>query len=75
LTALQSADRITAQSYQFSADIAALGPHGRGYRRTRFIFDTSEGTPRIIYRQDLSPLGWALGKEVRQAWLSAKVKR
>ena len=70
LTALEAGDYITTQSYQFSADVAALGPYGRGYRRTRFVFDTSDGTPKIIYRQDLSHLGWALGKEVRQTWLA-----
>src|SRR5207247_4313617 len=44
---------ITAHSYQFTADIAAVGHHGRGYRRVKFVFDTSDGTPRIVYRQDL----------------------
>jgi DNA uptake protein ComE-like DNA-binding protein len=73
LTALAAAgDLITTQSYQFSADIAALGPYGRGYRRVKCVFDTSTGTPRLIYRQDLSHLGWALGRYVRQAWLAAK---
>jgi DNA uptake protein ComE-like DNA-binding protein len=73
LTTLAAAgDLITTESYQFSADIAALGPYGRGYRRVKCVFDTSTGTPRIIYRQDLSHLGWALGRYVRQAWLGAK---
>ncbi|MCX6904447.1 MAG: type II secretion system protein GspK [Verrucomicrobia bacterium] len=72
LQALGAVDCITTQSYQFTADVAAVGPHGRGYRRARFVFDTCEGTPKIIYRQDLSHLGWALGKDVRQNWLSAK---
>jgi hypothetical protein len=35
----------------------------------RFVFDTADGAPRIVYRQDLSHLGWALGKQVRQTWL------
>ncbi len=63
---------VTGQSYQFTADIAAVGHNGRGYRRTRFVFDTSSGTPKIIYRQDLSNLGWALGKQVRDDLLAAK---
>ena len=75
LTALQATDCITAQSYQISADVAALGPNGRGYHRIRFVFDTSDGTPKIIYRQDLTHLGWALGKEVRDTWLLAKATR
>jgi type II secretory pathway component PulK len=72
LTALEAGDYITTQSYQFSADVAALGPYGRGYRRVRFVFDTSSGTPKIIYRQDLTHLGWALGKDLRQNWVLAK---
>jgi len=76
LTGLAAAgDLITSQSYQFSADIAALGPYGRGYRRVRCVFDTSTGVPLLIYRQDLSYLGWALGKYVRQAMLVAKDTR
>jgi type II secretory pathway component PulK len=66
----QAGPFLTGQSYQFSADIAAIGKFGRGYRRTRFVFDTTEGTPKIIYRQSLSHLGWALGKETRQVWLA-----
>lgn len=66
LTALEGGDYITTQSYQFTADIAAVGPYGRGYRRVRFVFDLSDGTPRIVYRRDLSSLGWALGSQVRQ---------
>src|SRR2546425_11885080 len=70
---------ITAHSYQFTADAAAVGHHGRGYRRVRFVFDTSEktdaGAPKILYRQDLTPLGWALGKDARQNLLLATETR
>jgi type II secretory pathway component PulK len=72
LDALQAADCITTQTFQMSADVAALGPNGRGYRRIRFVFDTSDGTPKIVYRQDLTHLGWALGKDVRDKWLLVK---
>ena len=75
LTRLQAGDYITTKSYQFSADIAALGPYGRGYRRVKYVFDTSGGSPQVVYRQDLSHLGWALGKYVRQTWLLAKDTR
>ena len=70
IQALQSGDYITTQSYQFTADIAAVGPYGRGYRRVKFIFDISDGSPKIVYRQDLSRLGWALGDDVRQTWVA-----
>ncbi len=67
IKALQAGDYITTRSYQFTADVAAVGPYGRGYRRVKFIFDTSDGMPKIIYRQDLSSLGWALGDKARQS--------
>jgi hypothetical protein len=57
---------VTTRSFQFTADIAAVGAYGRGYRRVKFIFDMSNGTPTILYRQDLSRLGWALGDKARQ---------
>lgn len=58
---------ITDQSYQFSADVAAIGRNGRGYCREKVVFDLSQGTPRIVNRQDLGAYGWALGPTVRQS--------
>jgi type II secretory pathway component PulK len=57
---------LTDQAYQFTADVAAVGPNGRGFHRTRFVFDNSDGTPRIIFRRDLTSLGWALSPWVRE---------
>jgi DNA uptake protein ComE-like DNA-binding protein len=57
---------ITDQSYQFSADIAAVGATGRGYCREKVVFDVSTGTPRIVNRQDLTAFGWALGTTVKR---------
>ncbi|HZJ17845.1 MAG TPA: hypothetical protein VFD27_22515, partial [Chthoniobacteraceae bacterium] len=37
----QAGRYLTGRSYQVSADIAAVGRHGRGYRRTRFVIDSS----------------------------------
>jgi type II secretory pathway component PulK len=65
-TANSGGGYVTTRSFQFTADIAAVGPFGRGYRRVKFIFDTSNGSPIILYRQDLSRLGWALGEKARQ---------
>jgi hypothetical protein len=70
VTALARGDYVTTHSYQFTADIAAVGAYGRGYRRVKFIFDVSDGTPKILYRQDLSRLGWALGEKARQSLLA-----
>ncbi len=63
----QAGRYITDQSYQFTADVAAVGRFGRGYCREKVIFDTRSTTPRIIYHQDLSSFGWALGSQVRLA--------
>lgn len=62
---LAAYDILTTVTYQIAADIAAVGPHGRGYRRVRFVFDTTTGLPQVVYRQDLSRLGWALGANAR----------
>jgi type II secretory pathway component PulK len=74
LQTLAQGDFITTHGYQFTADIAAVGPFGRGYRRVRFVFDISEGTPKIIYRQDLSRLGWALGRQTRDTWIAKNTR-
>jgi DNA uptake protein ComE-like DNA-binding protein len=63
---------ITDQSYQFSADVAAVGHNGRGYCREKVVFDVTAGTPRIVYRQDLTAFGWALGTEARSTSRAAK---
>jgi DNA uptake protein ComE-like DNA-binding protein len=70
--AIQAGPYITTRSYQFSADVVAMGPYGRGYRRSFMVFDVSDGNPKIVYRRDRSRLGWALGAETRQPWWSGK---
>ncbi len=69
VTTLAGRDLLTTRSFQYGADLVAIGPLGRGYRRVKFIFDISDGFPKIIHRQDLSRLGWALGDRVRQQLL------
>jgi DNA uptake protein ComE-like DNA-binding protein len=68
--ALARGNYLTTRTFQFTADIAAVGPHGRGYRRVKFVFDTSDGECKILYRQDLSRLGWALGDTARETWIA-----
>ena len=76
LAALQARDILTVQSYQFTADIAALGHFGRGYHRVKFVLDTADGTPAAVrYRQDLTHLGWALGKQTRELILTSAKDR
>ncbi|MGH9592638.1 MAG: hypothetical protein ACRD5L_06065, partial [Bryobacteraceae bacterium] len=72
--ALASRDLVTTKSFQFTADIAAVGPFGRGYRRVKFVFDISEGAPKILYRQDLTRLGWALGEKARETYMAANTQ-
>ena len=69
---MQAGPYITDQSYQFSVDVAAVGKNGRGYCREKVVFDLSKGTPRMIYRQDLSAYGWALGATARQTLKAAQ---
>ena len=57
---------LTTQSYQFTADVAAVGHHGLGLRRVQFVFDTSGEEPKVLYRRDLSRLGWPLPAELRR---------
>jgi type II secretory pathway component PulK len=51
---------LTARSYQFSADIVSVAGNGRAFRRCRIVVDARNSPPRVIYRQDLTPLGWPL---------------
>jgi len=74
-SALRAGRFLTGKSYQFTADIAAVGHYGRGYRRVQYVFDTSEGAPKIVYRQDLTHMGWALGNPVRNRLLLANTIR
>ena len=55
---------ITTKSYQFSADIVAVSGDGRAFRRCRIIVDAAESPPRLIYRQDLTALGWPLSPDI-----------
>jgi type II secretory pathway component PulK len=66
---------VCGRSFQFSADIAAVGPHGRGYKRVKYVFDVADGYAQMKMRQDLTYLGWALGRDVRNSLLLASNKR
>lgn len=66
---------ICGRAYQFSADIAAVGHNGRGYKRAKYIFDVADGYAQVRFRQDLTYLGWALGRQVRDSLLLAQKTR
>jgi DNA uptake protein ComE-like DNA-binding protein len=64
-------DLVTTKSYQVTADIVAVGPAGRAFRRTRFVFDLSKGTPTVVSRRDLTHLGWPLGEALHRELATA----
>jgi hypothetical protein len=59
---------MTLGSGVFTADIAAVGKFGRGFRRDVLVFDNTGGEARIIFRSDRTRLGWPLGREVREQY-------
>lgn len=67
---------LTDKSYQFSVDVAAVGNSaGRGYCREKTVFDMRRGSPRIIYHQDLTAYGWALGYDARETFREGRNDR
>ena len=74
--ALNLVDIITAHSYQYSADIVTTSADGRAFKRVRIVVDSSgvaSGTPaKIVYRKDLTGLGWPLPSDVRQSLRAGK---
>jgi type II secretory pathway component PulK len=64
--AIQAGPYLTTQSWQVSADVAAVGRNGRGYRRMFTVIDASTGAPQIVYRHNMAANGWALGPQALQ---------
>jgi len=55
---------VTGQSYQFSADIVSVAPDGRAFKRCRVVIDAGSSPPKVIYRQNLTHLGWPLSPDI-----------
>jgi type II secretory pathway component PulK len=55
---------ITAKTYQFSADIVSIAASGRVFRRCRVVIDSRSSPPPVVYRQDLTHLGWPLPQDI-----------
>jgi type II secretory pathway component PulK len=55
---------ITGRSYQFSADIVSVPAGGRAFRRCRVVIDARSSPPKVVYRQNLTHLGWPLAPEI-----------
>lgn len=58
------ASSITVRSHQFSADIVSVAGNGRAFRRCRIVVDAAGGRAKLVYRQDLTDLGWPLDEEI-----------
>jgi type II secretory pathway component PulK len=70
--AIEAGEYLTINSYQFTADVAAVGHDGKGFQRSVFIIDASGEEPVIRYRKDMNRLGWALGEQVYREIALAK---
>lgn len=57
-------DYITYTAKQFSADIVAVSGDGRAFRRCRIVIDSRSSPPRIMYRRELTDLGWPMDREI-----------
>ena len=55
---------ITCRSYQFSADVVSIAGNGRAFRRCRIVVDAQTTPPKVIYRRDLTQLGWPLSQDI-----------
>jgi hypothetical protein len=56
---------ITGKSSCYSGDIVAVSADGRAFKRYRVVIDGSTGVANIIYRRDVTGMGWPLPAEVR----------
>ena len=57
----QALPYLTDKTQQFTIDLAAIGSNGNGYRRVRYVVDTSGEAPVVLHRRDMQRFGWALG--------------
>jgi type II secretory pathway component PulK len=49
---------ITDKSYQYSADIVVLSGNGKTFKRVRIVVDGRASPAKIIYRKDVTELGF-----------------
>jgi DNA uptake protein ComE-like DNA-binding protein len=63
---------ITGQSYQYSADIVAVSGDGRAFKRVRIVVDARAQPATIVYRKDLTNLGWPLPADVLTSMRTGK---
>jgi DNA uptake protein ComE-like DNA-binding protein len=63
---------ISGNSYQYSADIVAVSGNGRAFKRVRIVVDARAQPAAIIYRKDLTSLGFPLPERLRTALQTGK---
>ncbi len=66
------AAKVTGTSYQYSADILAVSGNGRAFKRVRIVVDTSQTTPQIIYRRDMTDRGWPMDPQILSSLRTGK---
>ncbi len=64
--------QITARSFQYSADIVAVSGDGRAFKRVRIVVDAQQLPSKVVYRKELTSLGWPLAPELRTALRSGQ---
>jgi type II secretory pathway component PulK len=63
---------VTARTYQYSADIVAVSGDGRSFRRVRLVIDARTQPAKILYRKDVTDLGWPLSPDIRTSLRAGK---
>jgi len=66
------ASSITWVSYQYSADIVAVSGDGRAFKRVRIVVDARTQPAKIVYRKDLTYLGFPLPERLRTSLQTGK---
>jgi DNA uptake protein ComE-like DNA-binding protein len=54
---------LSDTSNQYSADIVAVSGDGRAFKRVRIVVDCTKSPCSVVYRRDLTALGWPLPQE------------
>ena len=65
-------NNVTSRSYFYSADIVAVSGDGRAFKRVRIVVDSQTIPAKIVYRKDLTSLGWPLPAEIQTSMRSGK---
>jgi type II secretory pathway component PulK len=68
----QVAPYVTDRSFVYSADIVAVSGDGRAFKREKIVVNVTSIPAKIVYRKDLTSLGWPLTADIRQDLRSGK---